>query len=443
MPEAGRASNGHRLERYQATRGIRGPWNLEGTAATGFDGVVAIPALAESKYLFDTLSSLAGNPPDILNRFLVMVVVNHRADAPLGDREDNRITLERLRKGDHGGIPNLAWVDACCRGKELPEKRGGVGMARKLGFDLAFCRLNLDQDPILIALDGDTIVRPDYLPAVLDHFMASPYGGAVIPFRHQETDMPQRQLAIHRYELFLRAYVLGLSLAGSPYAFHTVGSAMACRLSAYLKVGGMNVRNAGEDFYFLQQLYRTAGISEVKGTVVYPSPRPSHRVPFGTGRSVARLLSEEQDAVRFYPAPCFRILAGWLSLVEGHPDAPGDLLMRRAAKISPDLPHYLDGIDFPETWKRLQRNHPTQQFLLNAFHGWFDGLRTMKLIHYLTAGPFLRCEPECALPDLFRWAGLPPVSGIQDQLAILRSHQLGKLDVPLVPPVMVCSHVCP
>jgi len=45
-----------------------------------------------------------------------------------------------------------------------------------------------------------------------------------------------------------------LQQAGSPYAYHTIGSAFACRAEAYIAAGGMNRRHAAEDFYFLQQL---------------------------------------------------------------------------------------------------------------------------------------------------------------------------------------------
>jgi hypothetical protein len=38
------------------------------------------------------------------------------------------------------------------------------------------------------------------------------------------------------------------------YAYHTVGSAMAVKAYQYVKVGGMNRRQAGEDFYFIQKL---------------------------------------------------------------------------------------------------------------------------------------------------------------------------------------------
>lgn len=412
---------------YLKTRTITGPWNIEGCTEDGFAGAVVIPALAESATLFATLSSLAGNPPEALARFLVLVVVNHREDASPADKADNLATLAQL--GEAAPLVpqlNLAWVDAASPGLELPAKGGGVGLARRIGLDLALARLQTHgRDPLLVCLDADTLVRPDYLPALLRYFEGNACGGAVIPFLHQQGLSPQADRAILRYELFLRCYVLGLSLATSPYAFHSVGSAMACRASAYVKIGGMNSRAAGEDFYFLQQLARTVGIAQVSGTVVYPSQRASHRVPFGTGRSIARILAGEPEAVLFYRGACFRVLGDWLLLVSERCDLEPDALLVCAGQISPHLAEYLETIRCGEIWEKLRRNHPGRTAFLSAFNGWFDGLKTMKLIHHLSAGPFPRCQPDVAFAELLHLCGEEPVMGPEDQLELLRRLQLG------------------
>ena len=237
--------------------------------------------------------------------------------------------------------------------------------------------------------------------------------------------MPEHRDAIRRYELFLRCYVLGLSLAGSPYAFHTVGSAMACSAGAYVRAGGMNSRVAAEDFYFLQQLHRTSSVAQVAGTIVYPSARVSHRVPFGTGRSVGRLLAAEEGAVLFYQPECFQILGEWLALVAKNLDAGGEKLLLASETISPHLREYLHGAAFTDVWEKLlvsNRDHVRRH---TAFHCWFDGLKTMKLIHHLSDGPYPRCGPEQILPRFFGDAGLMQVEGIDSHLALLRKMQIG------------------
>ena len=401
---------------------------MEGCTEGGFCGAVVIPALAESATLFATLSSLASNPPEMCKRFLILVVVNQRDDAPVADKSDNLVTLKLLTAGDPQlSRLKLAWIDAVSPGLEMPSKGGGVGLARRIGLDLALSRLGgLHGDPILVCLDADTLVRPDYLSALVSHFEQSVCGAAVIPFCHQRGASPESNRIITRYELFLRSYVLGLSLAGSPYAFHSVGSAMACRASAYIKIGGMNSRSAGEDFYFLQQLARTVGVERLTGTVVHPSSRASHRVPFGTGRSVSRMEAGGEREQLFYHPACFHVLGAWLTLVADHPDADGRSLRIQAGDMSPCLGEYLDLIRFEDIRAKLSRNNPGRAALLKAFHGWFDGLKTMKLIHHLSAGPFQRCEPEGALADLFKWGGLVTVSGIEHRLEALRYLQNGE-----------------
>jgi hypothetical protein len=247
----------------------------------------------------------------------------------------------------------------------------------------------------------------------------------VIPVRHQRGPTLESDRLITRYELFLRGYVLGLTLAGSPYAFHSVGSAMACRASAYVKIGGMNSRAAGEDFYFLQQLARTVGVEQLAGTVVHPSPRASHRVPFGTGRSVSRMQAGGEGEQLFYHPDCFRLLGAWLSLVADRPGADSSTLRELAGEISPCLGEYLELNRFEEIWNKLRRNHPGREQLLNAFHVWFDGLKTMKLIHHLSDGPYPRCEADQALAELFALRGLEPVSGVEPRLELLRRLQNG------------------
>ena len=67
----------------------------------------------------------------------------------------------------------------------------------------------------------------------------------------------QAREAIMKYELYLRYYRLALEYTGHPHAYHCIGSAFAVRTLDYVAQGGMNKRQAGEDFYFLQKLIAT------------------------------------------------------------------------------------------------------------------------------------------------------------------------------------------
>jgi hypothetical protein len=54
----------------------------------------------------------------------------------------------------------------------------------------------------------------------------------------------------------------------------------------------MSPRQGGEDFYFLQKAVKMHPVHEVRTPIVFPSPRISNRVPFGTGPSVGQIVGK-------------------------------------------------------------------------------------------------------------------------------------------------------
>jgi hypothetical protein len=409
---------------YLTKRGIVDTWTLHAAPDRFFTGAIVIPSLAEFKNLPLTLESLSCNPGHLRDDFLILIVVNQRADASPAETIDNLETLNNLPLWrQQYNLNNLFWVDAASPGRELPLKQG-VGLARKIGLDLALSVLDYRSgDPLLICLDADTLVQPDYLPAITRHFAESSAGGASIPYRHRPATDAAGQAAIDRYELFLRIYILGLELAGSPYAFHTVGSAMACRTSAYVTSGGMNRRLAGEDFYFLQQVHKTSRVASLSGTTVHPSPRASKRVPFGTGRSVGDMLAEGEQRLLFYQPVVFDIVGEWLTCVAKHFAEDALVVRSRAAQISPVLLDYLDQIGFTAAWENLKKNNRDKETFKTAFHGWFDSFRTMRLIHELSDQAYPRMSPEMAVAPLFERMDWIFSESVERQLERLREFQ--------------------
>ena len=408
------------LDKYLRNRAVATPWQLDGSTGTKFNAAVVVPALAEARALPLLLASLAGNPKDSLRQTLILIVVNHRIDAPEAQKAENRQSLAWLHSDPFPQL-ELAWVDASSVGLELPLK-DGVGLARKIGFDLALPRLDWEKSPLLISLDADTLVEPTYLPAIYAHFSQSRCAGATLPFRHQLATDPQQEQAIRHYELYLRSYLFGLQQAGSPYAFHSIGSAFACQAAAYLKAGGMNRRLAAEDFYFLQQLAKTGGVEMLRGTLVAPSPRFSGRVPFGTGRAVQEQVERGGVLFSFSSVAAFSMLHDWLLLVSDHWDGSAEMLLTRAAAISPVLSDFLQSLKFKSNWAKLQKNHSGRQQFSAAFHCWFDGLRTRQFL--------IRAEFKSSVAPatdsvgrLLAWGGHPGIEGERQQLLLLEKLQ--------------------
>jgi hypothetical protein len=150
----------------------------------------------------------------------------------------------------------------------------------------------------------------------------------------------------------------------------------------------MNRRAAAEDFHFLNKLAKIGSIGVIETTTVFPSPRPSDRVPFGTGRRVLRFMAGGTDEYRLYHPRIFGILREWLSDMAADLDRGPEAIMDDARKIHPELERYLDLSGFPKDWQGIRRNCPDPLHLRRQFHVWFDGLKTLKLVHHLSRSVF-------------------------------------------------------
>lgn len=382
--------------------------------AGDIDLVVVIPVLAEEQLLSHTLAGLASNPREQLERTLVICVVNNRtveycATSVIEENQRTLSILHRLiRRESVAGFDavldsglRLGYIDASTPGNELSSKEG-VGAARKLGMDWGLALL-ADADPqsvALICLDADTRVDTDYLIAIRDHFSRSDAWGAVIDYAHELPEDERARAAIVCYELFLRYHELGLHYARSPYAYHTIGSTMACTAEAYAAVSGMNRRQAGEDFYFLEKLRKSGPIHRIVDSTVVPSGRVSERVPFGTGARMKRFHDGTQDEYLVYHPDSYEVLRRWIELVEMHPTYSSERILAEASKISSLLPWFLTRLRFEATWPRLQRDNPTPFRFLKQFHRWFDALHTLHLIHFLRDNGYAQTETFTALESM-------------------------------------------
>jgi hypothetical protein len=426
------------IEKYLKKYAVSPMRPLLAASAAGVEHAVVIPALAESSSLFRTLSSLAANPPGELGRtLLVCVVNNHRPPlAPEEEIRDNQATLTILkelmagrtpstaglavRKGDleriAGSPLRLGCIDASSADAEIPDRDGGVGTARKIGMDAALAVLN-GRGPgggVICCLDADTLVMENYLATVHAHFSRSDDPAAVVGYAHQKPADPGLLAAICCYEIFLRAYVMGLSFAGSPYAFHAIGSTMSCTAQAYAAVRGMNRRTAAEDFHFLDKLAKLRKVGHIGTTTVFPSSRPSDRVPFGTGQRMMRFMNGGMDEYRLYDSRIFAILREWLSGMEADPDRDSEAILAAARKIHPGLKDYLDLSRFAIDWPVIRRNCPDAEHLRRQFHVWFDGLKTLRLVHHLSRSAFPPVPMFKGLEGLLDRMGqaIPLIAGI-------------------------------
>ena len=400
----GGRSHGHHSERwmskaiagYLTKRSVHEQYPLAKEHGTDLAAVIVIPVLAESNRLFHTLRDLAANPAHPLRHTLILCVVNNRSPEMAGaaDCADNQNCLKLLSDfaGQHPEL-RLNWINAASPGQELGPKEG-VGLARKIGLDWG-AKLLCDGGKVhspLISLDADTRVPTTYLGAIYDHFQDASSWAAVVEYAHPTEGDGDETRAILAYELFLRYQEMALYGAGSPYHYPAIGSTMICTPTAYAAAGGMNRRQAGEDFYFLQQLAKTGRVTRLRDTVIAPSSRGSHRVPFGTGRKVNAFSVDQDDAYLTYDPVSYDRLGRWIRTAEGGLDDSGKSLLAKAYVIEEALGEFLQQQKFVDAWDRIRSQGRAEKHRLRQFHEYFDGFRTLKLTHYLRDNTFPRVD---------------------------------------------------
>ncbi|MFH1195176.1 MAG: hypothetical protein V1720_05660 [bacterium] len=413
-------------------------WQIESRDEKNYDYIVVIPAIHEFENIKILLHSLSQNDDDSLKKALILFVINNSVESSVETKIDNQNTIAYLREkistphASHFSKlelnPNLklAFIDASSPGKELPAMDAGVGLARKIGMDLALTRFNYSDSisrKLIICLDCDCTVEPDYLRAIMN-FDRKSFQAGYIKFAHRMPEDEDGQKAIICYEIVLRYYVLGLSYARSPFAFHTIGSTMVCNYESYIRIGGMNKRKAAEDFYFLEKLAKITKIQCIDTTTVYPSSRKSWRVPFGTGQRINRYLASTHDEYLLHDPEIFEVVKKWLAIFHSDDNFSAAEYIHRAKTISNELFTFLIDNSFESSWDKILNNSKDIQQIQKQKIMWFDGFRTMKLIHYLRDTIFPQKPMFTALERLFDKMNVSFPSRVQ-------ANELPPLDVQM------------
>jgi hypothetical protein len=411
---------------------------------TTFGHAIVIPAYDEGESLFTTLRTIPSGP---LGDVLSVLVINAPADAPecvhlRGEQLVHKLRQEYGSESVEPGRPFLRWFDhprgaLLCVDRMGPRslpKGQGVGLARKIGCDIA---LQLHARGKLRSAWIHTTDADVELPATYFHQVPSAFDGDVpaallYPFWHRCEPPAALADAMHRYEIFLRYYVLGLTHAGSPYAFHTLGSTLAIHALAYARVRGFPRRAAGEDFYLLNKLGKVGAILQLDGEALIIRGRSSHRVPFGTGAALKQILAgaERGEPYRIYAPEVFLHLKTWLSALEllsaGRARKDPCEYLKAAAGLhegidARQLQHEMAEFGLLAAVCRAERISRDASTMARHLHTWFDAFRTLKLIHRLT-----RVFPKRELSDAIRAAPfLGDVPGLPQNLEQLRHSLVG------------------
>ena len=262
------------------------------------------------------------------------------------------------------------------------EDKLGVGLARKIGADLA-CYLinkNVILTDWLHSSDADAKLPDDYFSS-LNINKSKQSVAACYNFSHKSEDKVVEQ-ANDIYEQALRYYVAGLTYANSTYNFFTIGSVLGFKADSYASVRGFPKRSAGEDFYLLNKLAKLGEIIWLENCVIKLEARMSDRVPFGTGPAVKHIveLTAQGQSYCYYHPIIFERLKALLSSFDNVYEYRHDLSSwyqelpegTQAALVEIGFGAFLD----------KQKSTKITQFNKQLIV-WFDAFKTLKFIHYL------------------------------------------------------------
>jgi hypothetical protein len=368
-----------------------------------YTACLVVPACGEEPSLLSGFQAALSAAP---GRVLFLLVVNAAVTANKTTRDANHRLFEALgarfttqrevavdgveTRGVLGRAENydLLWLDRASEGVRFPE-RAGVGLARKVGGDLAaalWAQGRVDCRRIASS-DADVTLPSDYFSQLIGADQ-EPSAAWLWPFRHEAGTDDPINLATLLYEISLRYYVLGLTAARSSYAYQSIGSTICVDAAAYLAVRGFPKREAAEDFYLLDKLAKVGPLRRVAGTPVRIRARASDRVPFGTGRRSREIAEEHAAGAEFemYAPGVFQALGAVISGLDafaasGKVEALNAALAARVPEFAAAAELVLERLGVFAALTSAARQAPVGGVLRRRIHTWFDALRTLRFIH--------------------------------------------------------------
>lgn len=358
---------------------------------TSYDQIVIIPAYGEYDEIKDLLTlnlvELAKK-----NKFILILVINCKQSSSESVKNNNHKLLDFLinepnyTKTDYFvNFENydIFIVNRSSEGLFFEDKQG-VGLARKIGCDVAL-KLFYDgkvKSPWLRCTDGDV-----FLPA--NYFEISPetkkFSCITYDFYHDFITDDNQGKSLLLYEIYLRYYLLGLEYANSVYNFHTIGSCMAISVEGYAQVRGFSdSKEAGEDFYMLNKLSKIKPVFKATNSTITIRCRKSDRVPFGTGASmnkISHILDQHNDYLVYDPK-CFEELKKFYDMLY---EIDSLKYLEKISKYEKEVFFIvLSQMGFKEAIVKFLKISSNEHVFMRHLHTWFDAFRTLKFIHQLT-----------------------------------------------------------
>jgi hypothetical protein len=388
-------------------------------------GIIVIVPAFDEPFILEMLDSLAiCRPPSCKSE--VIIVINAPLGASSASLENNLKSISDIVDWKKKNQQCFFRIYVISLGQ--PELKGwGVGLARKSGMDEALRRFNNIERPdgVIVNLDADCTVQNNYFVSLENELLKKKERkGCSIYFEHPVSGdkFPQNIYdSVYQYELHLRYYFQALSFTGFPNAFHTVGSSIAVKSIEYMKAGGMNRRQAGEDFYFVQKLIPAGGYFSLNTTTIYPSPRVSGRVPFGTGAAVGKIVNEKSNKFLTYNPVAFKDLFMFFEYLHKIFESPDEDLLLLFYDFPESLKLFLEEHEWMVKIDEIKRNTSGYTSFRKRFFEWFNMFKVVKYLNFSHKSTFEKVPVEFAAEELLRYRKTDP--GIALKVGLLEFYR--------------------
>ena len=121
-------------------------------------------------------------------------------------------------------------------------------------------------------------------------------------------------------------------------------------------------------------------IHTINSTTVFPSPRLSDRVPFGTGKAINDFLKTEKNNYYTYNPKTFVDLGLFIEKVPtlNKEKVPVSIINELPLSIQ----NYLDNIHFQDHLSKIKKNCSSESQFVKSFYNWFNGFIALKYVHF-------------------------------------------------------------
>jgi hypothetical protein len=341
---------------------------------------IIIPIFNEYDYLLNTLKSIDNQNLLLLNKTLVVLVINNSDKSNQSIKNNNNSTNKMVKS--YNFYYEYIVLDCFSNGYELPTKKSGVGVARKIGMD--YCLKYSDEDSLLFCLDADTLISKKYLSQIVEYYHISNFNTCVVKFSHQKSSKSKIEKAIRLYEKKLYSIANKIKECKSPYGYVSMGSTIICKVKAYIAVGGMSQKPAAEDFYFMQALAKYNSINFIDDYLVYPSSRLEMRVYLGTGFRLLQYNDNDFFLDLNFSDNCFSTIKKIIEFVDNNYKISYNLFLKELNKNFDDkICNFIDKHDIKKIWNKINNHAKSKKQFMIFFHQWFDALKIMQLLKFL------------------------------------------------------------